>query len=125
MRVTTTEIEDAVLQIFLCNDVPVSGSLLMIDLRQEWPKSHLRYEDLSTGIRSLAQGGFLNIFREPADDRIQLSQKGYRRCTSLPPLPSAIWQFAYGVALKFLRQGEGQPAANARERRREAALHAH
>lgn len=81
MIVAETDIDKAVLDLFLDYNVPADGQLPYETLKAEWPKYLLRTSDLDAAVRRLVNRGELCISDEQPLT-VVLTQQGFKRCRS-------------------------------------------
>lgn len=91
MGVDSKVIEEAVLRIFVDQQVPVGALLSLEALRAEWPQTRLRRDDLVQGLRALVFSGDLELDEESDGPVLILTPRGHGRLLRQAPRPRGVW----------------------------------
>lgn len=83
MALSTDDLEQAVLSIFMRLRIPMDGKLARATLIKEWSNTHLRYSDLSTALKRLTVRNVLKEEHARDDEILRLTPCGFSRVMEL------------------------------------------
>ena len=120
MHASDEAIENEVLQLFVDCGIHAGDSLPFRRLRADWPKSHLRGNDLVQGVKRLVFSGDLELEDDHEGGLFILTMQGQERARRLPPPLRRPWTQRVAEAVQGILP---RRAKAPRKERRAPVLH--